>query len=75
MIHDRLLLLKQILDCVRPSIDGHARARCRSGFGEEWVTACGGATVSGMHCYPNDVDIWGCDIFGCAHFICLICTV
>ena len=48
MIHDSLLLLKQILDCVRrpwpPSVFDRrprARAQCRSGFGEEWVAACG----------------------------------
>ena len=65
MIHDGLLLLKQILDCV-PFDRRAARApRCRSGFGEEWVTACG-ATVSGMHGY---LDICGCDIFGCARLL------
>ena len=66
MIHDRLLLLKQILDCVRPSIDGHAHARCRSGFGEEWVTACGVAQLF-LACTAIPMTlIFGCDIFGCA---------
>ena len=81
MIHDRLLLLKQILDCVRrpwppsrSSIDGHARAPVAARVSEK-----NGLPLVAVQLFLACTAIPMTLIFGGATFlgvpICFICTV